>query len=349
MKIKKISSWALLSILTMVLLLAGCGKSTETGTGENDSEGKVYTIRMPAVVNEENFIAIGYKKFKDLVEEKSDGKLKVELYLNGTLASSNEEEFQVLRDGSAEIISFPSFIGAQVGGVEGYNIYDFPFIYEDRDKLYELAEGPLGQEIQTKLEEKNNVKVLGYYDIGSMSLLNSKRTIKKPSDLNGLTLRTPQSALFMDTIAEMGGNPTPITFAEVYTSLQQGTIDGLTTTLPLMYDSQFFEVSKFATLTKQNFIPYVMTMNGDFFKKLPEDLQNIVVEASKEMIQFSRDLVVEQEVTAVKNLESAGVEIYELSPDEFEEFKKSVQPAIEKNIKLVGKEFYEKTLEFLSK
>jgi TRAP-type transport system periplasmic protein len=349
MKIKKASSLALLSLLTFVLLLAGCGKSTETGTGENDSEGKVYTIRMPAVVNEENFIAIGYKKFKELVEEKSDGKLKVELYLNGTLASSNEEEFQVLRDGSAEIISFPSFIGAQVGGIDGYNIYDFPFIYENRDKLYELAEGPLGQEIQTKLEEKNNVKVLGYYDIGSMSLLNSKHTIKKPSDLNGLTLRTPQSALFMDTISEMGGNPTPITFAEVYTSLQQGTIDGLTTTLPLMYDSQFFEVSKFATLTKQNFIPYVMTMNGDFFKKLPEDLQNVVVEASKEMIQFSRDLVVEQEVTAVKNLESEGVEIHELSPDEFEEFKKSVKPAIEKNIKLVGKEFFEKSLEFLSK
>ncbi|WP_342431578.1 TRAP transporter substrate-binding protein [Neobacillus sp. FSL H8-0543] len=347
MKIKKVSSWALLSLLTFVLLLAGCGKSTETGG--KDSEGKVYTIRMPAVVNEENFIAIGYKKFKELVEEKSDGRLKVELFLNGTLASSNEEEFQVLRDGSAEIISFPSFIGAQVGGVDGYNIYDFPFIYGDRDKLFELAEGPLGQEIQTKLEEKNNVKVLGYYDIGSMSLLNSKHAIKKPSDLNGLTLRTPQSALFMDTISEMGGNPTPITFAEVYTSLQQGTIDGLTTTLPLMYDSQFFEVSKFATLTKQNFIPYVMTMNGDFFNKLPKDLQNVVVEASKEMVQFSRNLVVEQEVTAVKNLESEGVEIYELSPDEFEEFKKSVQPAIEKNIKLVGKEFYEKTLDFLSK
>ncbi|WP_216828663.1 TRAP transporter substrate-binding protein [Alkalihalobacterium elongatum] len=353
---KKLNLIMLITLLSLLLALTACGGSSETGSSEpneGDSNGtssaETYTIRIPAVVNEDNFVAVGFKRFKDLAEEKSDGRLKVDLYLNGTLSASNEEDLQLLSDGSVEIIGMPSFIGAQAGGIDGFNIYDFPFLFDGREDFYKLAEGPLGQELQEQFEQATGGKILGYYDIGGLSLLNSSHTIKEPSDLNGLNIRTPQSSLFMDTVSVMGGNPTPITFAEVYTSLQQGTIDGLTTTLPLMYDSQFYEVSKYLTVTNHVLIPYVFTINNDFFEGLPEDLQSILLEAAEEMIQFSRDLVVDHEVTAIKNLKAEGVEVYELTPEEYEVFGEVVQTAIEKNIDLVGEDVYNRALELLGK
>ncbi|OLO36342.1 hypothetical protein BTR23_15850 [Alkalihalophilus pseudofirmus] len=358
MNIKKLNGFLITTVLALMLVLAGCGGSSETGSSQSDngngnengsSSEETYTIRIPAVVNEENFVAIGFKKFQELAEEKSDGRLKVDLYLNGTLSASNEEDLQLLNDGSVEMIGMPSFVGAQAGGVDGFNIYDFPFLYDTRDDFYKVAEGPLGQELTASFEQSTGGKILGYYDIGGLSLLNSNHTIKQPSDLNGLNIRTPQSSLFMDTISVMGGNPTPITFAEVYTSLQQGTIDGLTTTLPLMYDSQFFEVSKYLTVTNHVLIPYVLVINENFFEGLPEDLQAILLEAADEMIQYSRDLVVEHEVTAIERLKEEGVEVYELTPEEFQVFSDSVQPAIEKNIDLAGADVYEKALELLGK
>ncbi|WP_078428245.1 TRAP transporter substrate-binding protein [Alkalihalobacterium alkalinitrilicum] len=360
---KKTFTWfGLMSLVTFLLVLTACGGSTESGSSQQEEgdtstettdeapatdDGQTYSIKLPTVVNADNFVAIGFQKFKELVEEKSDGRIDVEIYLGGTLSSSDEENFQLLREGTAQVIGQGPFIPAQIAGIDGYNIYDFPFLFEDRDQLFEFMEGPVGEEMRIELEESTGAKILGYYDIGSLSILNSSHPITEPGDLNGLNIRTPQASVLMDTISVMGGNPTPITFAEVYTSLQQGTIDGLTTTVPLMYDAQFYEVSEYLTLTQHVLFPYILFINNDFFESLPADLQDVVLEAADEMIQFARELVVEQETKALENMLAEGVELHELTPEQIEQFREAVVPAIDNNINLIGEEMYNRALEEL--
>ncbi|WP_203556066.1 TRAP transporter substrate-binding protein [Bacillus sp. B15-48] len=340
-----------LTVLLMIslLVLAACGgNASETASENNNDPDKVYKLRLPTVVSEDNYVATTFLKFKELAEEKSDGRLQVEIYLNGTLSSSDEEHFQLQREGTAELNGMSTFIPAQTAGVNGYYIFDVPFLFENRDQLYSYIESPIMQDLTKEFENETGVRILGYYDLGLLSIMNSNHKVEEPNDLNGLSIRTPGSAFFMDTIEVMGGNPTPITFAEVYTSLQQGVIDGLTTTLPLMYNGQFHEVSKNITLTNHVINLYMLTINNTFFEKLPEDLQQVVLEAADETIEFARNLTLEQEELSIEKLEEAGVEIHELTPEQFEMFRDSVQPAIEKNIDSVGEDLYNRTLDFLN-
>lgn len=332
----------------LIALLAACGGSEESsGDAGTDTSDAEFTIRNPIMVSEQNFVSETMKKFKELVEEKTDGRVKVENYFNGSLASSDEEAYQMVTNGNAEVFGMSSFVGAQASGVDALNIYDFPFVFGDRHELYGFAEGEVGQAIFDEFEEATGTKVLGTYDIGFYAFLNSSHPIEKPEDFEGLTIRTPESSMYMDLVETMGGNPTPITHSEVYTALQQGTIDGVTTTLPLMLDSQFHEVGEYITVTAHSFVPYVLTMNGDFYNSLPEDLQVAVEEAAQEMVEFSRDFVSQKEVETVEDLEANGIEVHELTEEEFKIFQEAVQPAVEKNMNLVGEETYQEIIESL--
>ncbi|OLO38016.1 hypothetical protein BTR23_12765 [Alkalihalophilus pseudofirmus] len=343
-----------IALFTMIIMLAACGgSSTETvEETNNDSQDQnetatsdeTYTIKIPERVIEGHYVADGLQKFKELVEEKSDGRIQVDLYLGGTLSSSNEEDWQLLMDGAVETIIATSLNAAQA--IDTFNVFEYPFLFENRDNLYEFIDGPFGDQLSEELEAYIGGKVLGFYDIGA-NVFMSNKTIEEPNDLSGLRLRTSETRIIMDTVQAMGGNPTPIAFSELYTSLQQGQVDGLATTLPLMYDSQFYEVVKQLTVTEHSYVPVTLIVNNDFFESLPADLQDVIVEAGNELTEFGREYIQEVEVNAVNNLKEAGVEITELSPEQFEKFREAVQPAIEKNIHLIGEETYQQVIEIL--
>lgn len=335
---------AFMFFISVLLVVAACGGGETEPTAAGDAE---FTIRNPIIVSEDNFVAITMKKFKELVEEKSEGRIVVENYYNGTLGASDEEALQLVFDGNAEIFGMSSFVGAQATNVDALNIFDVPFLFEDRNEFYEFVHSPIAEEIFQSFEEETNTKIFGAYDIGYYGILNNTHPIEEPSDLQGLTLRTPQSSMYMDLVEVLGGNPSPITQAEVYSALQQGTIDGLMTTLPLMHDYQYHELGKFITETAHSYVPYVMTMNGDFYHHLPPELQEAVEEAAEEMIDWSIKYVEEEEAEAMKKMEEDGSEVISLTPDQRELFFEAVQPAIEKNIESVGEDTYQQVLDWL--
>lgn len=341
MKRKKPFHYLLTVILTTIILSA-CGGSAAGGDTE-------FTIRNPIIVSEDNFVGITMKKFEELVEEKSDGRINVENYYNGTLGANDEEALQLVFDGNAEVFGMSSFIGAQATSVDSLNIFDIPFLFENRDELYEFINGSAGQEIFEQFERQTNTKILGVYDIGFYAVLNSSHPIEGPADFNGLTLRTPQATLYMDLVDEWEGNPTPITQAEVYSALQQGTIDGLMTTLPLINDYGYHELGENITITAHSYVPYILTMNGDFYNSLPSDLKQIVDEAASEMIEWSINYVEEEEDKSKEEMTAEGAKIVELTESQRRAFFEAAQPVIEKNIDIVGKETYENVLEFLDK
>lgn len=340
---------SLLLILSAIIFTACSDSDNSSDGGDSKGNEKAITIRMANQVDENNFLNQGYVKFKEIIEEKSDGQINVEIYNGGTLVSSDEEIVESLKSGSIELSTSSAYGTANTTSVDALKLFDMPMLFDDRNDFYKLLDGDYGNMIKEQVAEKSNVEVLGYLDLGFYGILNGKKSVEKPADLKGLKIRTSAADLHLDTLSAMGANPTPMSYSEVFTGLQQGAIDGVSTTTPLIYGDRFYEVNKNMTLTNHILLPHVLMVNKDFYNGLSDDLKKILNDSVGEYITFARELSVESENEAVVGMKDEGVNVVELTPEQREEFKKVVEPVIEKNIKDVGEENYKKALEELKK
>lgn len=340
---KRYRKIGLLFILIFSLAsITACGNS-----GIEDDE--TIKIRMANQVDKSNFLNVGYEKFKALLEEKSDGKFEVEIYNGGTLAGSDEEIVESIKTGIVDVSTSSAYGTANTTGVKALNLFDMPMIFDNREEFYNLLDGEFGEIIKQEIDENTSVQALGFIDLGFYGILNSKRPIEQPSDMKGLKIRTSEASLHLDTLKAMGANPTPMSYSEVFTGLQQGAIDGVSTTTPLIHGDRFYEVSEYMTLTNQLLLPHVLMVNDEFYEGLPEDMQIAFDEAAEEYIAYARELSVEAEEKAITEMEEEGATVVELSSDQMEDFKEIVEPVIEKHIDTVGREHFEKAMEQLKK
>ncbi|HIV73497.1 MAG TPA: TRAP transporter substrate-binding protein [Candidatus Pseudogracilibacillus intestinigallinarum] len=338
-------------VMSMALLVA-CGGNDNAGNKANDeskSNGDKITIRMGNQVDENNFLNQGYVKFKEIIEEKSDGQFEVEIYNGGTLVSSDEEIVEALKNGTLDLSTSSAYGTANTTDVSALKLFDMPMLFDNRDQFYSLLDGEYGENIKQEIDGKTNLQVLGFIDLGSYGILNGKKSVEKPEDLKSLKIRTSAADLHLDTLTAMGANPTPMSYSEVFTGLQQGTIDGVSTTTPLIYGDRFYEVSENMTLTNHVLLPHVLMINDDFYAKLTEDQQEILNESVEEYITYARELVIEAEKEAVEGMKAEGVNIVELTDEQREAFKEVVEPVLEKHKSDVGEENYEQALKELGK
>ncbi len=343
MKLKPI----LLLLMAVVLLLSGCGATKEPGTvGEN---GEKVVIRMANLVSADNFLNIGYEKFKEVAERESNGQIEVQIYSNGTLTPSEDIEYEMLQTGVLNVVTNAAFIVGANAQIPAFNIFDVPFLFENEEEMYELIDGEYGELLKKSLEEKSNAYYLGTFSIGSFAIANNKKSVRTPADLKGLKIRSTTTPLQASTIAAMGANPTPISYGEIFTSLQQGTIDGVQTTTPLIFADKFYEVSNHLTLTRHFPLPHILMVNKTFYDSLTDELKAAVDKAAEEQVQYARQLATEAEKNSLEKMKADGVDVVELTPEELELFKDAVQLAIDKNIDKVGEENYQKALELLGK
>ncbi|GAB3042309.1 TRAP transporter substrate-binding protein [Virgibacillus ainsalahensis] len=332
----------------IITILAACS-GEETAQSEDSDNGDQVVIRMANLVEKDNFQNQGYMKFKEYIEEKSDGKVKVEIHNGGTIASSDEQIVEQLNSGSLELSTSSAYGVANTTNIKGFNLFDMPFLFEGRDELYSLTDGEYGDKLAEEVSETQNVKVLGFIDMGFYSIMNGQTAIESPGDLQGLTIRSSAAALHLETLKAFGANPTPMDYSEVYTGLQQGTVDGLSTTTPLIYGDRFFEVNKNITLTNHVPLTHVVMVNKDFYNGLTDDVRQLVDEAAEEFIMTARELTKEAEQEAIQGLADEGVEVIELTAEQKEEFQKEAEKVHENNIDEVGEENYNRALEQLGK
>lgn len=347
MKNKKV--WLILLVVLLSISMVACSSSKGTSSEGTSSEGTKaeYTMRIPHYLGEKHIIGQGLVELKRLIEEKSNGRIAVELYLNGELGASDEENVNLLLNGDAEMAACLNATLKQVSGVAAYDLFELPYVFNSFDEVWKIVEGPLGQELNDKFREATGCKVMGYYTNGELAILSNNGFLKSPEDMKGQNLRTANTAIWMDTTKEMGANPTPVTYSEVYTSLQQGTIDGLVTSLSLFTQDHFYEVSKYLTINKQLFPTYVTVIREDFYNSLPKDLQVVIDEACREQALYSRNLTIQKIKDSYAFLEKEGVKIYELTPEEIAVFRESVKPVIEKHTQFIGDGMYEKLVKEL--
>ena len=243
------------------------------------------------------------------VAKLSDGTLQIEIYPNQQLGTEREI-LELIQIGSLDMTK------VSVATLENFapktRILGLPYLFRDRQHAFEVLDGPIGQRLLDD-SKKYWLKGLGYYDAGSRSFYSKERPIEHPDDLSGLKIRVMESVTAIEMVNSFGGSPTPISWGELYTSLQQGVVDGAENNPPSFYLSRHYEVCKFYSLNEHTFSPDVLIAGTIFWDKLSEEEKGWMNTAVDNSITYQRELWAEAEAEALREVRKAGVEI--IQPD----------------------------------
>lgn len=314
--------------LSSLVLLSGCGGGAKDQGGENKQaagDGKTITIRLAHPMAPGNNVTLGYEKFKELVEQKSGGKVKIQIYGN-TVLGSDRVTMEAVQKGTLEMASSSSPNMASFS--PKWMVFDLPYITspENQQKLYKaLDEGELGRYF-IKDSEAIGLKPIMFSEYGYRNFVSTKKEIKTAADLKGLKVRTTNSPVEVAVAKALGMNPAPIAWGETYTALQQGTVDSEGNTFGLLYDAKHHEVLKYAMTSAHNYSMHILMINKQYFDNLPKDVQDILLEAGKEALQYERQISFDLEQKAKQKFIDAGIKVHEMTPAELEEMKKLTRP-----------------------
>ncbi len=272
--------------------------------------------------NEDHPNYIASKQFADEVLEKTNGAVEIQLYPNSQLGGERDMA-EGLELGTMEM----ALLGT--GGLRVYNdklqLFFLPFLFNSREAAYEVLDGPIGEEIYSCIDA--DVKILGSYENGFRHITNSKRPIVVPEDLEGIKIRTPEIPVMLDTFEGLGANPTAMAFGELFTAMQQKTVDGQENPLVTIVSSKFYEVQPYLSLTGHVWDPFAVTISNKAWDSLSEEQQQIVQEALDKAIDYQRELCQKADEECLDQLEQLGVEINETDPKVWRE---AVQPIYDK-------------------
>jgi len=277
-------------------------------------------------------ILLGMDKFAELVDQKSGGKMKVQVFPGGTLGS-DQANVSALQGGTLEMASMNSGIFASL--VKEFAIYDFPFMFGNPREADAVVDGPFGQGLHKKLEDKGLVG-LAYYELGFRELTNSKRAITKVDDIAGLKLRVIPNPINVDWVKALGANPTPLPFPELYAALEQGAVDGQENPVATIKGAKLFEVQKYMTLTNHQYNPQSVVISKKFWDSLSGGDRKILQDAATESAGYQRTQSRAQLQAGLEDLKKGGMQVSELSAAEVTKLREKMKPVVEKHSATVG-------------
>lgn len=337
----------LLGLMAVLAIVAvGCGARGGGAGGGGGGDGENFTIKFSHVVTPETPKGMAAERFKELVEEKSDGRITVEVYPNSELYG-DEDELQALQSGAVQMLAPASAKFTTIA--PQLQVLDLPFIFDDVDDIPEVVsrDSEVGKAIFENEElASKKIKVLGLWDNG-LKQLSSNREMREPSDLRGLKFRIQPSDVLRSQFEAWGASSTPMAFAEVYNALQQGVVDGQENPYSNIESQNMHTVQDYITESNHGYIGYVLVINTDFFDKLPDDLKDVVTESADEASAYNRKIAADLNEEAKKTIEEAGTtQIIELSDEERQAFKDAVVPSVwQKHADVIGQDLIDELLE----
>ncbi len=254
----------------------------------------------------------------ELAEEKSGGRMRIDVYPSEQLGSEREN-LEMLQIGSLAITKVSAAVMESFA--PSYRVLNLPYIFTSKEHSERVLDGDIGMEILSEGEEFW-LRGLAFYDSGSRSFYTKDRPINHPDDLSGLKIRVQPSPTAVNMVRAMGGSPTPISWGELYTALQGGVVDGAENNPPSFYLSNHFEVCRYYSLNEHSIVPDVLLVSTKIWDTLTEEEQKWLQEAATESVQYQRKLWAESEKHSLEMAEAAGVEI--IYPDK-EPFIEKVQ------------------------
>ena len=319
----------LLAGVVATSLLAGCG-----GGAAPEKKAEKRVIKEGIGLNEQSPQYKGLQKFKEIVEKDSKGRLEVQLFANSQLGDDTKM-MTALRAGTLEM-TCPST--APIAGLDKkWMVFDIPFLFPNEEIVDKVVDGPIGQKMLASLSS-HGIKGVAFWENGYRQLTNSTREVKTPADVKGLKIRTMENPVHLAAFRTLGANPTPMPFGELFTSLQQKTIDGQENPLTTIHLQKFYEVQKYATLTNHFYSPFVFMFSQKIWDTLPKEDQDLIMKAGKEAGVYERKINRDMMKDSAAALEKAGMIVTKLTPEQQKAFMDATQEVGAKFENDIGKE-----------
>ena len=263
------------------------------------------TMKISISTAQDSHQGVAIDTFAKEVEKRTNGRYKIQTFYNGALGGERESMESVQL--GTQALTFTS-TGPVPNFVPETKILDVPFLFRDKAHARAVLDGPIGQEMLAKFDSKS-FKALAWGENGFRHMTNSKRDVKTPADLKGLKMRTMENPVHITAYKGFGIITTPMAFPEVFTALQQGTVDGKENPLSVIISAKFYEVQKHLTLTGHVYSPCIFLMNKDMFDKLPAADKTAFLEAAKVAVKANRDRVDQDDAKGVALLRSKGMTV----------------------------------------
>ncbi|MDR1496716.1 MAG: DctP family TRAP transporter solute-binding subunit [Clostridiales Family XIII bacterium] len=294
-------------------------ETTDEGTSDANTAAAEVTIMLSHEVSDTHPSHIALTEvFKTMVEEGTEGRVKVDVYPNSQLGTMQEVLEHIMAGQNEAIVSGET---ALVSTVPEYSLVGLPFLFNDLDSAHAALDGEFGDFLNGKLAEKGVVN-LAWGDVGFRDITNSKRAIKTVADLKGLKIRTQQNDLHIEYFKDLGSLPTPMNFSELFTALQQGTVDGQENPIMMISTNKLYEAQKYLTISDHIYAATNLCISKTVLESLSEADQQVLYDAAAAAMKQQREQLQAQTEDGLNEIKSAGVEVNELSAEEKEAFKK---------------------------
>ena len=299
---KKILVISLILFLAGALVFAGGGRARE---------GQVINITMANPSSPEDNMVRAFFHFRDIVQERSNGRIAVNVMHSGQLGS-HRDYMEQMQMGALEMAEVNVAVLSAFDPT--FMVFDLPYISRSVQHLQGLLDGGLGQRFSNSLEARTGVKILGWMIRSPRNMYTSTRPIHTAADFAGMRVRIMESPVHRRTFELLGAVPVPLAATERYMALQTGVVDAAENSIPLILSEREFEVTRYISRTEHFISPNVIAISSRFFNGLPPDLQAILVQAGDEAARFATRLDAESEAGAIRDLVNLGMVFNEV-PD----------------------------------
>lgn len=296
-------------------------------------------LAAPIVIKFSHVVAVNTPKgqaaeyFKKLAEQRSKGRVKVEVYPNSQLYK-DKEEMEALQLGAVQMLA-PSLAKFAPLGVKEFEVFDLPFIFDDYADLHKVTQGPVGAKLLKKLEAKG-IRGLAYWDNG-FKVMSANKPLKAPADFRGQKMRIQSSKVLDAQMRSMGAIPQVMAFSEVYQALQTGVVDGTENPPSNLYTQKMHEVQKYVTTSNHGYLGYAVIVNKKFWDGLPADIRTILEGAMKDATKYANDIAKKDNDDALAAVKKSGKsQIVTLTPQERAAWKKTMDKAHKDNMGRIG-------------
>lgn len=315
---------ALLLAMLMAMSLAACGQKEQTDGGDDGQQ--VYTLRLNTNMSENDktnsAFGVALTNFKAECEEKSGGRLIIDIYMNSQLGKSTDELINGSQSGAFEMFNL---VAANWGSyTNAFAPINIPYLFTDEEVLQKYLEGEQGDAIKAQVLQDTESRICFYGYLGFRQIVNNKHAISSPADLKGLKMRVLSDKYTVAAFETMGASPTNVSYSELYTASQQGLIDGSDGPYANILNSNLQDVQKYLTESRNAYTLGVMVINQRAYDALPDDLKAVFDEACANAEQAARGNAVYEEA-ALAELEKS-MEVTHLSTAQLQAFKDAMAP-----------------------
>lgn len=333
----KLSLWAMLGLL--ILSLVGCGSASQpTSTTDKPKDGQKYTLKLGHVANTTNPYAMAADRFAQLVKERTNGNVEIQVYPSSQLGDQRDL-LEGLQLGTIDIVLTSSAVLAQFA--PKVQVIDLPYLFRDSQHVYKVLDGPLAKDIFTGLD-KVGMENISSWENGFRHLTNSRNPITKPEDMKGLKIRVMENKVYIEMMKALGANPTPMAMGEVFTALQQKTVDAQENPISQIFASRFYEVQKYLTLDGHTYSPELVVFSTKTISKLPKDYMDTIRKTADEVRDWERKKMADDEAKMLDTCKQSGMQVTTLTPEQQKSFADAMKPVWGQFESIVGKDLIDK-------